>query len=491
MRSRSIALLAAAAAFIAAVAPTVADARKPAPVPHVERAGERAYIADEKGRELLLRGINSNALVQYPDYFQQTVPLQGDDLTEMAALGFNFLRLPISWSLLAPAPGQISEDYLNQIESTVSGAEAVGMRVLVDFHQDRYNRNLRPGDEADGAPDWATLTDGKPCQANFLLSPCSEAAYDNFWNNTQVAGKGLQDHYLDAMLAVSRRLRDDNGLLGIEIMNEPTYGTKLPPAFERDQLWPFESRMIDALRADGERRMIWFGPNLLRDVSDIDTGNPERFSADPNLVYAPHIYTGTFNSGGPAELEQSYANAVSEARAYDAALVNAEWGGGSDEKAEDMRERQLDLLDEHLAGSGFWMWKQREGFYNWQTVEEDGRIRDDSFRAQQLSRPHVDWVPGRLLSTELGDGVLTTSVKGKGGTARLWSGTVVTHGGATAQTKPLVRAFVDGERVKPKRAAAVYETATTGLVGYRVRVDVPRGRHTILLHPGPLRPLQR
>ncbi|MCB0864776.1 MAG: cellulase family glycosylhydrolase [Solirubrobacterales bacterium] len=499
MRSRA-SFGARAAAAVAAVASLIAPSlaagqppEEPAPVPHVKRAGERAFIVDERNSELLLRGINSNALVEYPDYFQQTVPLSEDDYAEMAALGFNFLRLPISWSLLAPNPGEISQSYLDLIDANVTAAENAGLRVLVDFHQDRYNRNLRPGDEADGAPDWATLTEGEPCEEAFFTSPCSRAALDNFWENTVVVGKGLQEHYLDAMLAVSRKLRDHDGMLGLEIMNEPTFGTIAPPAFERQQLWPFERKMIDGLRADGERRMIWFGPNLARDVADTDIGQPERLSEDPDLVYAPHIYTGVFNDSGPQELTASYEAAVEEASAYDAALVNAEWGNGNDPKAEAMREDHLDLADQHRMGSGFWMWKQREGFYNWQTVEEDGSIRDDSIRAQQLSRPHIDSIPGQILSTGY-DGdtqVLSASKSGRGGKATFWSGTVIQRGGVTALGKPLVRAFVDGERVRPGRESVTYSSATTGLLGYRITVKVPKGRHSVELRPGPLHPKLR
>ena len=278
-------------------------------LPHVERSGERIFIADGQGRELLLRGINVNGLIEYPDYFRQEVPVTRADVREMGALGFNFLRLPINWSRLAPEPGRYSGAYLGEIDRIVRWAEDEGMRVVVDFHQDRYNRNLRPGDEADGAPDWATFTDGKPCEAAFFLSPCSQAAYDNFWANRVVAGKGLQDHYIDALLVVSRHLRHDRELLGLELMNEPTFGSVGSPDFERTQLWPFNRKAIAALRRDGERRMIWFGPSILRDVIDRDPANPERFSDDPNLVYAPHIYTGTFNSGGVPELKQSIASA--------------------------------------------------------------------------------------------------------------------------------------------------------------------------------------
>ena len=158
-----------------------------------------------------------------------------------------------------------------------------------------------------------------------------------------------------------------------------------------------------------------------------------------------------------------------------------------------MREDHLDLADQHRMGSGFWMWKQREGFYNWQTVEEDGSIRDDSIRAQQLSRPHIDSIPGQILSTGY-DGdtqVLSASKSGRGGKATFWSGTVIQRGGVTALGKPLVRAFVDGERVRPGRESVTYSSATTGLLGYRITVKVPKGRHSVELRPGPLHPKLR
>jgi hypothetical protein len=446
----------------------------------VARSGERSYISDGRGGELLLRGVNSNHLVEYPAHQQQTVPLTRADVREMAALGFNFLRLPFNWSRLAPAPGQFSRAYLREIERAVDWAEGAGMWVLVDSHQDRYNRNLRPGDEADGAPDWATFTDGKPCAPGPLTSPCSQAAYDNFWNDRQVAGQGLQQHYLEALLAVSRRLRDHPRLLGIELMNEPTPGSVGSPDWERRQLWPFNRRMIAGLRADGERRMIWFGPTILRDVIDFDPGKPERFSDDGNLVYGPHIYTGVFNSGGVPELGLSMFRAEGEARAYRAAWVNAEWGGRFEDG---FREHTLDLLDVFRVGSGAWMWKQRPGFYDWHTVEVDGGLRSDG-RAQLLSRPHVDTVPGELVSTRYEAGRLQARVLGRGGTARLWSGTVVLRGGENVLGGPLVRALVDGRRAPVRLERRRYDSAAAELEGFRVYLRLPPGAHELVLEPG-------
>jgi hypothetical protein len=479
------AALAASISLLLGAAPiaTAAVAKRNAS-PRVAESRGTHYIADGKGRQLLLRGINSNALVQYPDFFQQTVPLRRTDIKEMAALGFNFLRLPINWSLLEPEPGAYSRSYLRRIERIVRWAESEAMWVLVDFHQDRYNRNLRPGDEADGAPDWATLTDGQPCEEAFFTSPCSIAAYDNFWNNTVVAGEPLQTHYLAAMRKVSRALRDHPRLLGLELMNEPTFGSTGPPRFEREQLWPFYNRMIDGLRRDGERRMIWFGPNILRDVIDVDPGQPETFSDDGNLVYAPHIYTGVFNDGGLDRLRASYAAAAQEAAAYGAPWVDAEWGTGADPAGEERLVANLDLQDEHLAGSGFWMWKQRPGFYNWHTVEPNGALRPDSMRAQNLSRPHLDAAPGRILATRWDGRRLVSTVSGQGGTVRAWAGTVVRRGGETLIGRPRVRVRVDGKPVRSIRTKKRFANGGVALDGYRIRFAIPSGRHEIELLPG-------
>jgi hypothetical protein len=481
-RGLPILLAVTALLLVAAAAPAGGATRTASP--QVAESADSYYIADGKGRQLLLRGINTNALVEYPDYFQQTVPLRRADVDEMAALGFNFLRVAINWSLLEPEPGAYSASYLRRIERIVGWAESEGMWVLVDFHQDRYNRNLRPGDEADGAPDWATLTDGRPCEEAFFTSPCSIAAYDNFWNNTSVAGKPLQAHYLAAMKKVSRKLRDHPRLLGLELMNEPTFGSTNSPQFEREQLWPFYNRMIEGLRRAGEKRMLWFEPSIIRDVIDIDPSGPEPFSDDRNLVYAPHIYTGVFNGGGIDQLRASYAAAEQEAADYRAPWVDGEWGTGADPAGEERLVANLDLQDEHLAGSGFWMWKQQPGFYAWHTVEPDGSLRPDSMRAQNLSRPHLDAAPGRILATGWDGRRLLSTVRGEGGTVRAWSGTVVRRRGETLIKRPRVRVRIDGEPVKSRRVRKRFAADGVALDGYRVSFRVPRGRHEIELLPG-------
>ena len=58
-----------------------------------------------------------------------------NDLAEIRATGFNLIRLAISWSLLEPSPGNISETYIARIEQIVSWATEQDVWVVIDMHQ--------------------------------------------------------------------------------------------------------------------------------------------------------------------------------------------------------------------------------------------------------------------------------------------------------------------------------------------------------------------
>jgi hypothetical protein len=167
--------------------------------------------------------------------------------------------------------------------------------------------------------------------------------------------------------------------------------------------------------------------------------------------------------------------------------VDAEWSAATSDPTESLRDEVLHLLDAYRVGSGFWMWKQRPGFYDWHTVEPDGSLRQDSMRAQQLSRPHLDAAPGRIVATEWDGHGLVSTVRGKGGTARAWSGTVVRRGGGSLIKRPRVRVRVDGEPVSSRRSPKRFVTDEVALGGYRVSFRIPGGRHEIELLPGSIR----
>ena len=103
--------------------------------------GAKAAIRDQHGAQVLLRGVNVN---QLGEYFQAdpnlppTVPLTKDDFHDIARLGFNSVRLIVSWSRLEPSPGAYNTAYVDQIRQAVRWAAAYDLYVVLDMHQDAY-----------------------------------------------------------------------------------------------------------------------------------------------------------------------------------------------------------------------------------------------------------------------------------------------------------------------------------------------------------------
>ncbi len=268
-----------------------------------------------------------------------------NDFAQMRALGFDQVRLTISWSQLESTPGVYNTTYIDRIAQVVGWAKAQHVHVLLDMHQDNYSRFLVdsspvevpglltsvPGSphHADGAPPWAIVTDGEPSLAPFgsdALNAAMSAAFTSFWRNAAAPvargaapGTGLQDHYIGAMAALARRFIDEPAVSGFEIMNEPPSGTfAAPGGFEQGVLFPFYRRVIDAITglADGApcpasapaaaacgypdlgihdtRHMFFFEPWAIRNLLDVSPQVSAPFSTYPNLVYAPHTYTHEF-----------------------------------------------------------------------------------------------------------------------------------------------------------------------------------------------------
>jgi hypothetical protein len=441
-------------------------------------------------------------LVDYGPGYAENPPVTAADFDEIAALGFDFVRLPVSWSRIEPRPGVYDRAYLGLVDQTVRSAQERGLLTLVDLHLDRYSSQLVRADEADGAPGWATLTPATPCPAKLASADCIRAAWESFWQDRKVGGVDLQQHYIAALVALSRQLRAEPGLAGIELMNNPSTGDLSSPAFERSELWPFWRRAITALRAAGERRPLWIDRAASTETADAEqSGLPARLSGDRGLVYAPHDYTAVFSTpawpaGGTARLAQWYATARHDAAALGTAFAVGEWGGQAGGAWEQLLSSKLDLQDSGAVSSAFWMWKQRPGFYNWPVVQVDGTLRSDTGRAQALSRPHADAVPGSLVGERFDGARLTVELGGAGGaggtggaggaggaggTATLWSGTQVLAGGPSPLPAPLTHVTIDGRPATATLSPKRYADGGVSLLGYLVDVHVPPGRHTIEL----------
>jgi hypothetical protein len=135
-------------------------------------------------------------------------------------------------------------------------------------------------------------------------------------------------------------------------------------------------------------------------------------------------------------------------------------------------------------GSSFWLWKQRPGKWdNWATVLLDGSLRSTTLRAQILSEPHVDAVPGPLLAATSTAGTLTLTTDGAGGSAVVWGGTVVTHGGPTTTQSTFSKVTIGGKSVPAACRMISYRTPTTRLQGCQLTFAIPSGHQVVVVTP--------
>jgi endoglycosylceramidase len=399
---------------------------------HVEHhAGDVPYIADEQKRMVLFHGAVPADLLDFgnsakpdappvypiepaayeggrcPDIVANRYPpLCQSDLSQMAALGFNSLRLPLSWSLLEPERGRFNQTYIDRAAQVVDWARAVGIYVIIDMHQNAYSRYVGPGLGVDlsynsGAPAWATLTDGLP--SGVFLSGQREAngavfeAFNNFWYNRG----GIQDEYIAAVSILAKRFKDDSTVAGYSVFNEPQPGWNLPPGFEDLLLFPFYRRVIDAVTGvhDGlpcprgifmpaicgyadagirdVRHLFFLEPGLLRQMTDFPTHLALPVSSYPNLVFDIHAYTHGFTleallaPGDPSKAtypwggyDQTYSLGEREAKVMGAALFVSEFGNAPQYDSL-LLANELLQQEKHNVGFAFWAWKENGDSRSW------------------------------------------------------------------------------------------------------------------------------
>jgi len=420
----------------AAPTPTYPAVQGPLGWLHVEHPpGGTPFIADSQGRMVLLHGAIPGGLIDFwsgtdpsktntPPFYStdptdyadgrcptnyatiKVPPLCQKDIAEMAAMGFNSIRLALTWSLLEPERGQFNKQYVDRVAQVVGWAREAGMYVIIDMHQNAYSRFVGRSDppplpggalatmrDNAGAPAWATITDGFASEiyaGQRELSPAVFEAETNFWYNRD----GIQSEYIAAVAMLANRFKDDSTVVGYSLYNEPMPGWNLPPGFEDLLLFPFYRRAIDAVSGvhDGlpcptqvfmpavcgfpdpgvhdVRQLFFMDTGLLREVTDFPTHLGLPVSSYRNLVLGIHPYThgytvdalflhqppdkATYPWGG---YDQTYSLAEREARAIGAAVFVTEFG--NDPKWDSViLPNELMEQERHRVGFAFWTWKE-------------------------------------------------------------------------------------------------------------------------------------
>ncbi|MFA1548593.1 cellulase family glycosylhydrolase [Actinomadura chokoriensis] len=117
-------------------------------------------ITDDQGRTLILHGLNTAGSAKGPDGLPWVS--RDDIVREARDLGTNSVRYLIQWKNVEPEPGQYDDGYLDDVAERVAWYREQGMHVILDMHQDIYGPAACKG-SGNGAPAWATFTDGLAC----------------------------------------------------------------------------------------------------------------------------------------------------------------------------------------------------------------------------------------------------------------------------------------------------------------------------------------
>lgn len=380
---------------------------------------DRAHFRDAAGRVRILRGVNVRVedifdvrldRTRCPppsDVLEELPALPDAELMRMRRLGFNVVRLPIQWSAIEPTRGTFDEAYLDRVEALVTRMEAVGLYVIVDFHQDAWGKDVGE----DGAPLW-TL----PASTPLLCGPLGDSLgtrrtntlslFDRFFNDMDADATDtmLQEAFIRMAEHVASRFADHERVLGYDLFNEPIADDAM--------IQRFHARLAPRMRAADSTHLLFFEPSATRNFTDrgpiADAPFPDALGA-----YAVHLYTLSFSDPRSeldtitrTRLEPNVTRAVREAASFHAPLFAGEWGIRPDSPGSANYVRFMyELLDEHFASGTVWVWKESSqgswGFFDYDTrtstfterasvVAAHARVYAETIAGEPL---HMSYVP--------------------------------------------------------------------------------------------------
>jgi len=186
-------------------------------------------FVDNYGRERIFTGFN---IVDKGDNMngKKEFDFNFDDdfFNKFKENGFNIIRLGFVWDAVEPEPGKYNEEFLDKVGAILDKCAEHDVFAFLDIHQDCYSSYCH----GDGAPAWATITGRyKPrvpkyvWAEGYFISRAVHRAFDNFWENKEYNGKGLQDYYANMWQHLAARFKDKPALFGFDFMNEPFPGS--------------------------------------------------------------------------------------------------------------------------------------------------------------------------------------------------------------------------------------------------------------------------
>jgi endoglycosylceramidase len=250
-------------------------------------------MVDSHGNVVILRGVNVH------DALSQS--LTDDDFKRIASWGFNAIRLPIAWANMEPGEGSFDISYLTSVDNYVELAQKYGMYVILDMHQYKWSPDFSYfGQPGYGMPSW--LVSGYPDDANGY-----DQVITDFWlgkgaNRTvpSTNNPSMQDFFIEAWRTLTKRYRLNATVAIYELFNEPYYSTNIDPLQMPSCLYPFYTRLIEAIREIDSRHIIAYEP-----TGGWDSGRAQKLNFT-NLAFTFHLYPPDIYDGNATTLRSEF-----------------------------------------------------------------------------------------------------------------------------------------------------------------------------------------
>ncbi len=333
---------------------------------NIKVSGNKLVSAD--GTEFIPRGINMVCKDKERGFIGDYKP---EDFKFLKEKGFNLIRLGLIWDGAEPEPGVYSEEYFKGIDRIIGMAAAEDIPVFLDMHQDLYGVVFE-----DGAPAWATITDGAEhirtelWSDSYLVSPAVQHAFDNFWADAKAPdGIGVRTHYMHLWEHIAKRYKDEPYVIGYDLMNEPFPGTPglkvagimgemvpdgdmsalsdpakiealigaiypVASEFEEKVLNPFYDEISRAVRAVDPDTLILFESDYFANAGVPTAVRPSEYPDGKQIegqVYVPHGYdilvdTDAYEMGGCERVAFIFGNLLEAGKRMGIPMFIGEWG---------------------------------------------------------------------------------------------------------------------------------------------------------------------
>lgn len=282
-----------------------------------------SWFRDESKRYVLFRGVNFGSRSKMPPYLP-IAPLDVHDISKldlkkeiesvksgldlMKNLGFNIVRLLISWKALEPSPNPNLEEllpegrkYLEYMKEIIDELHARNLYVILDFHQDIANEVYG----GDGFPDWAVAIDeehekpkpptkpDKRWQFKYMINKSLKETLKSFWENDLTnLDEGLKNYpvrtHLEKTIGQTvkffKSLNDGLGhpaILAVEPFNEPHPSTIPKMEFEAKYLMDYYRNVNSEIEKFDKALFIFIEPRVDW-IMPTDTGGmPVKYGASP------------------------------------------------------------------------------------------------------------------------------------------------------------------------------------------------------------------